>query len=99
MKVFEHRGNTRLGQVDIVPPNQRVRIPLDGSQLANARTYRIVYQDIAANWHETRFVPTYIAVNVWLKGPLRWWHRRIPRGYRRRSFYSEIAGVPGDPRP
>ena len=83
-----------LGEVDVVEPLGeqtdrgevgrigRVRMLVRTQRLDDEHTYRLVYQDIAGRWHETRFTPTQSAFIVRFLGPKRWWHvrrnRRIP---------------------
>jgi hypothetical protein len=57
----------------------RTVMAIRGGGLQNTRAYRLIYQDIAGGWHETRFVAQQRQLVVRLMGPLRAWHRVIGR--------------------
>jgi len=62
-----------------------------GGGLQIMREYRLIYQDIAGGWHETRFTAREQDLVVRLMGPLRQWHtitgrsRLIPKATKRRG--------------
>jgi hypothetical protein len=90
-----------LGQVAIVEvlsdgTDERHRggrtvMDVRGGGLQVMREYRLIYQDLAGGWHETRFTARQHDRVVRLLGPLRMWHlilkrnRLIPKAVRERG--------------
>ena len=77
----------RIGRVVIAIPEQR--------QLRPNVTYRLLYQDLSARWHETTFTIEALEngkhqVLTRMLGPLKWWQLELlseylPRGIRKRA--------------
>jgi hypothetical protein len=106
--LFDAARDSPIGELDLVEPlgprpagpngetervgRRQFRLS-GGSNLRTGITYRLLYQDIANRWHETRFTLSQNSdFTVWYLGPKGWWQRGrpIPKAARDRG---QVVGL------
>lgn len=89
-----------IAHVELVEPlndateetERRGRVPtILNPVMTHGRDYRVIYQDIAGAWHETRFTLGEEDLSMRLLGPRRWYHvftreRAIPKSAKMRAL-------------